>query len=221
VGLEGVRILDPLRARINALYQKGNARILSEPNITAIEGADAQIVVGGERPVPSAVSSGQAVGQSIVFRRFGIILTIRPTVMDDDTIIMQIRADVTELANEFGVNLNGALIPGERVRSINTTLNMREGDIIVLGGLISNDRREQTSRVPILSSIPILGNLFKSRRFENNESELAIFLTPRITRMPASMNTHEAVKRVPALPALPTNQQATSAFDAFGSSQTR
>ncbi|MDF2441722.1 MAG: pilus assembly protein CpaC, partial [Abditibacteriota bacterium] len=218
VGLEGFRVLDPLRARINALYQKGNARVLSEPNITAIEGADAQIVVGGERPVPSAVTSGQAVGQSIVFRRFGIILTIRPTVTDDDTIIMQIRADVTELDTTSGININGALIPGERVRSINTTLNMREGDIIVLGGLISNDRREQTSRVPILSSIPILGNLFKSRRFENNESELAIFLSPRITRMPASMNTQEAVNRVPALPLLPTNQQGTATFDTFGSS---
>lgn len=221
VGLEGFRILDPLRARLNALYQKGNARILSEPNITAVEGAEAQIVIGGERPVPSAVTSGQAVGQSIVFRRFGIILTMRPTVTDDDTIIMQIRADVTELDTTSGVNINGAFIPGERVRSINTTLNMREGDIIVLGGLISNDRREQTSRVPILSNIPILGKLFRSRRFENNESELAIFLTPRITRMPASMNTHEAINRVPALPALPTNQQATATFDTFGTSQTR
>jgi hypothetical protein len=105
------QFIDPFRLRLNALYQNGNARILSRPNITAVEGADAQIVIGGERPVPSAVATGQAVGQSIVFRRFGIIMTMRPTVSDDDTIILQIRADVTELANEFGINLNGALIP--------------------------------------------------------------------------------------------------------------
>jgi Flp pilus assembly secretin CpaC len=205
------QFIDPFRVRLNALYQKGNARILSRPNISAIEGADAQIVIGGERPVPSAVATGQAVGQGITFRRFGIILTMRPTVTDDDTIILQVRADVTELANEFGISLNGALIPGERVRSVNTTLTMRSGDTIVLGGLITNDRRQQTSRIPILSSIPILGNLFKSKRFENNESELAIFLSPRIDPLGASLNTREAINRVPALPALP----ATSLNDAF------
>ena len=211
-----LQLLDPLRARLNALYQNGNARILSKPNLTATEGAEAQIVIGGERPVPSAVATGQAVGQSIVFRRFGIILTMRPTMTDDDTIILQIRADVTELANEFGITLNGALIPGERVRSVNTTMNMREGDTIVLGGLITNDRRLQTSRVPILSSLPIIGSLFKSKRFENNESELAIFLTPRILRSDASVNTMETVKRVPGLPGLPDPATGAAAFGVLG-----
>ena len=211
-----LQLLDPLRARLNALYQNGNARILSKPNLTATEGAEAQIVIGGERPVPSAVATGQAVGQSIVFRRFGIILTMRPTLTDDDTIILQIRADVTELANEFGITLNGALIPGERVRSVNTTMNMREGDTIVLGGLITNDRRLQTSRVPILSSLPFIGSLFKSKRFENNESELAIFLTPRILRSDASVNTMETVKRVPGLPGLPDPATGAAAFGVLG-----
>ncbi len=214
-----LQLLDPLRARLNALYQNGNARILSKPNLTAIEGAEAQIVIGGERPVPSAVATGQAVGQSIVFRRFGIILTMRPTMTDDDTIILQIRADVTELANEFGITLNGSLIPGERVRSVNTTMNMREGDTIVLGGLITNDRRLQTSRVPILSSLPIIGSLFKSKRFENNESELAIFLTPRILRSDASVNTMETVKRVPGLPGLPDPATGAAAFGVLGTAQ--
>jgi Flp pilus assembly secretin CpaC len=213
--------LDPLRVRLNALYNNGNARILSRPNIMAVEGGDAQIVIGGERPVPSAVTSGQAVGQSIVFRRFGIILTMRPTLTDDDTIILQVRADITELADEFGINLNGALIPGERVRSVNTTLNVREGDTIVLGGLITNDRRQQTSRVPILSNIPILGSLFKSKRFENNESELAIFLTPRILRDTASLNTREAINRVPALPALPDAVSGAAAFNVLGEASVR
>ncbi len=221
VGGQGLGVLDPLRLRLNALYQSGNARILSRPNISAVEGADAQIVIGGERPVPSAVATGQAVGQSIVFRRFGIILTMRPTVTDDDTIILQIRADVTELANEFGINLNGALIPGERVRSVNTTITVRAGDTFVLGGLITNDRRQQTSRVPILSSIPLLGQLFRSKRFENNESELAIFMTPRIDKLNTTVNTREAVNRVPALPALPDSATGAAAFGALGSASTQ
>jgi Flp pilus assembly secretin CpaC len=218
VGGEGFSVLDPLRLRLNALYQNGNVRILSRPNITAVEGASAQITIGGERPVPSAVATGQAVGQTIIFRRFGIILTMRPTITDDDTIILQIRADISELANEFGVTINGALIPGERVRSVDTTMTVRDGDIIVLGGLISNERRQQTSRVPILSSIPILGRLFQSRRFENNETELAIFMTPRIDRTVTTVNTKEAVQRVPALPGLPSNQQSTGVFGLGGNS---
>jgi hypothetical protein len=221
LGLQSFRNIDPLRLRLNALYQNGNARILSRPNISAVEGADAQIVVGGERPVPSSVATGQAVGQSIVFRRFGIILTMRPTVLDDDTIVLQIRADVTELASEYGINLNGALIPGERVRSVNTTLTVRPGDTFVLGGLITNDRRQQTSRVPILSSLPIIGSLFKSKRFENNESELAIFMTPRIDKLGVTVNGREAVNRVPALPPLPDSATGSSAFGVLGTATTQ
>jgi Flp pilus assembly secretin CpaC len=206
------QILDPFRVRLNALYQNGNVRLLSRPNLTAVEGSTAQITIGGERPVPSAIATGQAVGQTIVFRRFGIILTMRPTLTDDDTIILQIRADISELADEFGVTLNGARVPGERVRSVDTTMTLREGDTMVLGGLITNERRQLTSRIPILSSLPIIGSLFQSKRFENNESELAIFLTPRIDRTATTVNTKEAVQRVPALPPLPTNDQATGVF---------
>jgi pilus assembly protein CpaC len=106
--------------------------------------------------------------------------------------------------------LNGALIPGESVRSVDTTINVREGDTLVMGGLITNDRRQITSRVPILSQIPILGKLFQSKRFENNETELAIFLTPRITRIAASPNTIADVLRIPALPPLPGNSESSS-----------
>jgi pilus assembly protein CpaC len=91
------------------------------------------------------------------------------------------------------------------VRSINTTVTVRSGDTFVIGGLITNDRRQQTSKIPILSSIPIIGSLFKSKRFENNESELAIFMTPRLDRTNTSLNTREAVNRVPALPPLPSS----------------
>lgn len=219
IGGQGLRVLDPLRLRLNALYQSGNARILSRPNLSAVEGAEAQIVVGGERPVPSAVATGQAVGQSIVFRRFGIILTMRPTMLDDDTILLQIRADVTELASEYGVSINGALIPGERVRSVNTTITVRPGDTFVLGGLITNDRRQQTSRIPILSSLPFIGKLFQSKRFENNESELAIFMTPRIDRLNVTNNGQEAVMRASALPPLPDSATGASAFGLLGGGQ--
>ena len=218
-GLQSFRNIDPVRARLNALYQNGNARVLSRPNLTAIEGNEAQITIGGQRPIPTAAiaagSAGGATAQSVEFRKFGIILTMRPTVTDDETIILQVRADVTALDSTTSINLGGAVIPGETARSVDTTITLREGDTIVMGGLITNDRRLNTSQIPILSSLPIIGSLFKSKRFENNESELAIFLSPTITRIPASMETQEAVNRSPSLPGLPGNEQRNDIFN-FG-----
>ena len=182
----GFGIIDAFRARLNALYTKGNANILSKPNVTTLEGTEAQITIGGARPIPQVTSSGGGQGtvqENIVFRRFGVIVTMRPTLLSDNTIILQIRVDVTDLDPGTGITRGNTFIPGETVRSVNNILVLKEGDIIALGGLITNAKRRTTSRVPILSQIPILGALFQSRRFENNESELAIFLTPTIKRV--------------------------------------
>jgi pilus assembly protein CpaC len=133
---------------------------------------------------------------------------------DDDTIILQIRGDVTDLDFTTGITLNGAFVPGERVRSVDTTITMHEGDTLVLGGLISNESRRQTSKVPFLGDIPFIGSLFRSKRFENNETELAIFLSPRILRQPASPETGVAVRAVPGMPGLSNvDQQQARAFD--------
>lgn len=209
--------LNPIRVRLNALLQSGAARVLSKPNLTAVEGAAAQITIGGVRPVPQVTSTGAAGGSqqtNIVFRRFGIILSMRPTVTDDDTIILQIRGDVTNLDPSIAINLGGAIIPGESVRSVDTTVTMREGDTLVLGGLITNEYRKQTSKVPILGDLPIIGALFRSKNFENNETELAIFLTPRMIRQRISPNGQNAVSMVPSFPPLPSLQDQQS--NAFG-----
>lgn len=185
-GLGGSGIIDAFRARLNALYTNGNANILSKPNVTTLEGTEAQITIGGARPIPQVTSSGGGSGtvqENIVFRRFGVIVTMRPTLLSDNTIILQIRVDVTDLDPSTGITRGNTFIPGETVRSVNNILVLKEGDIIALGGLITNAKRRTTSRVPVLSQIPILGALFQSRRFENNESELAIFLSPTIKRI--------------------------------------
>jgi Flp pilus assembly secretin CpaC len=188
-GTGGFGIIDAFRARLNALYTNGNANILSKPNVTTLEGTEAQITIGGSRPIPQVTSSGGGSGtvqENIIFRRFGVILTMRPTLLSDNTIILQVRVDVTDLDPATGITRGNTFIPGETVRSVNNVLVLKEGDIIALGGLITNSKRRQTSRVPVLSQIPILGSLFQSRRFENNESELAIFLTPSIKRVSVS-----------------------------------
>jgi Flp pilus assembly secretin CpaC len=216
LGSGGFSNINPFRARIAALYQQGAARVLSNPNLTTIEGSEAQITIGGSRPVPSTTSTAAAGGSnqtSVEFRRYGIILTMRPTVADDDTIVLQVRGDVTDLDYTTSINLGGAEIPGERVRSVDTTVTMREGDTLVLGGLITNERRKQTSKVPFLGDLPIIGKLFQSKRFENNETELAIFLTPSIRRQNGSQNLREIVQAAPSFPKLPGLQEENSAFN--------
>lgn len=214
-GLESFQNINPIRVQLNALYQNGNAHILSSPNLTATEGNTAQILIGGQRPILEALSTGNgAVAQNVVFRPFGIQLNIRPTVTDDDSIIMNIRADITALDPNTAITVGAAVIPGETSRSINTTITMREGDVLVMGGLITNEKRQQTSKVPILSSLPIIGALFQSRRFENNESELAIILKPNLLRTPASTTTRTWASHYgpnSAFPDLATNQSTQAA----------
>jgi pilus assembly protein CpaC len=208
--LEGFQNLNPFRVRLNALFTNGDARLLARPNVTAVEGASAQITIGGERPVPKAVATQGAVGTQVEFRRFGVIITMRPTVSGDNTILLQIRADITQPDRTFEINLGGALIPGETVRSVDTTINVRPGDTVIMGGLMTNDKRQSTSKVPILGDLPIIGSLFRSRRFENNETELAIFMTPRIDASAAGMEEIENLNRVPSYPALPSRQESNS-----------
>ncbi len=207
-GQGGIGAIDPFRVQLNALAQKGDARILASPNVRAVEGMPAQITIGGERPVPSAVATTGATAQSVEFRRYGVIISMRPTVSDDNTILLQIRADITQPDRTFEINLNGALIPGETVRSIDTSIAVRPGDIIIMGGLISNEKRLQTSKVPILGDIPIIGSLFTSKRFENNETELAIFMTPRIDSLPATPTTKAFADSMPGYPTLPSRQES-------------
>jgi len=207
-GLGPTGFLDPFRVQLNLLSNRGDARILARPNVRAMEGTAAQITIGGERPVPSAVATTGATAQSVEFRRFGVIISMRPTVSDDNTIILQIRADITQPDLTYAINLNGAIIPGETVRSVDTTLAVRAGDVIVMGGLMTNEKRTQTTKIPILGDLPIIGALFKSKRFENNETELAIFMTPRLDFLPATETTEAILERGPALPGLPSRQES-------------
>jgi len=210
-GTGGFNTFDPFRARLNALYQNGSAKILSQPNVSVLEGLTGQIVVGGQRPIPMTSTNGGGAGavqETIEFRRFGIILTMRPTVGDNDTIFLQIRGSVTELDYTTAITRNNSQIPGEKVRSVDTTLTVRAGDTVVMGGLIANDRRVDVSKVPWLSKIPVLGALFQSKKFQNNETELAIFLTPRIQRMPLSSEEWEWVRGFSSMDPLPSNDEA-------------
>ena len=144
---------------------------------------------------------------------------MRPTVTDDNTIVLQVRADVTELDPTTSITVDGTTILGERVRSVDTIITIRPGDTLVMGGLMTNDHRVQESRIPFLSSIPVLGNLFKSKSFQNNESELAIFLTPTLSTTPATVAGIDVITHAQGLKPLPSTQETVQNFAPAGGDQ--
>ncbi len=191
-GLGATQILDPFLARINALATLGKARILSNPRTTVLSGRTATFQVGGQVPIPSG-STTNAAGTSttIVFKDYGILLDIVPNALRNGNMTLRVRTEVSQ--PDFGVAVTppggGGPIPGFSRRSTITEVTVPAGGVVALSGLISADQSVTTTSIPILSKIPIIGSLFKSRNFRNNQSELVIFVRPRVLDNPLTLNS--------------------------------
>ncbi len=176
--------VSPLGAQINALIQTGQARLLANPQQRTIEGADATFLVGGLVPIPVfgffGVGAGAAApgAATVIFFPFGITLTLHPEATYKGEIFLQMRVEVT--APDFGLatQVLGTTVPGFRFRGIDDVrLMLRNGETVVISGLIQDELREQINRFPILSKIPVLGELFKSREFARQQTDLVIAIT--------------------------------------------
>ena len=174
--------LDPIGARVRALQEQNKAKILSEPNLIVLDGREANILVGGEIPIPIVQSTqiGGAASVSVVFKEFGVRLRIIPTITGDNTIQLTVMPEVSAIDRANSVSFSGFVIPAFRTRRAETTVNVRDGQSLIIGGLIQNEQAKLVRQIPILGDIPILGELFKTRSFTNNETELVIIVTPQI-----------------------------------------
>ena len=177
------RSLDPLRARLDALYTSGKARLLSNPHTTVISGRTATFQVGGQVPVPS-LSSATATGTTtgITFKDYGILLDVSTNANADGVVTMRVRAEVSAPDFTTGVTPpgGGSPIPGFTRRSTVTEVTTAPNGTLALSGLVSSDVTANITKIPILSKIPILGKLFQSKSFQRNESELVIFIRPTV-----------------------------------------
>jgi pilus assembly protein CpaC len=171
-------------AMIRALQTQGALRALAEPNLIAMNGQQASFLAGGEFPVPIVQGGGgtNASTVTIVFKEYGVRLTFRPTVLDEDHIRLELEPEVSTLDFANGVKLNGFLIPGLRTRRAKTSVELRDGQSFALAGLLDNSETKTMSKVPGLGDIPILGNLFRSTQFQKNESELMFIVTSQIVK---------------------------------------
>jgi pilus assembly protein CpaC len=170
-------------AFIRALQQQGALRSLAEPNLIAMNGQEASFLAGGEYPVPVVQGGGgDRSTVSIVFKEYGVRLNFKPTIIDEDHIRLELEPEVSTLDFVNGVKFEGFLIPGLKARRAKTGIELRDGQSFALAGLLDNSESQTLSKVPGVGDIPILGNLFRSKQFQKNESELMFIVTAQIVK---------------------------------------
>jgi pilus assembly protein CpaC len=168
-------------AFLRMLRQEGAFRQLAEPNLIAMNGQQASFLAGGEFPVPVLQNTaGQAI--TIVWKEYGVRLNFKPTIIDEDHIRLELEPEVSTIDFNNGIRFNGFVIPALRTRRAKTGVELRDGQSFALAGLLDNSETKTLSRIPIVSEIPVLGNLFKSKSFEKKETELMFFVTARLVK---------------------------------------
>ena len=168
---------------INALEQKGLVRTLAEPNLVALSGDTASFLAGGEIPIPIAQSSNSN-SITVEWKRYGVGLAFTPTVLNGGLINLKIEPEVSQLDPNNQVPVGAGLppIPAIIVRRAATTIELRDGQSFMIGGLLQNEAKTNVEQVPWLGSLPVLGALFASRSYLKKETDLAIIVTPRLVK---------------------------------------
>jgi pilus assembly protein CpaC len=164
---------------IKALQQRGLFQSLAEPNLIAYNGKEASFLAGGEFPVPYA--SGNQGQITIQFKEFGIRLNFTPLIAGD-VIRLKVRPEVSTLDFNNGVTLGGFRIPALTTRRAETEVELRDGQSFAIAGLLDNVSQTDSANIPFLSSIPIIGTLFKSKAERATRTELMVLITPRLVR---------------------------------------
>jgi pilus assembly protein CpaC len=180
-----------VQATLRAMESAGVVRTLAEPNLTAISGESATFISGGEFPIPTGVTCqttttggiGQCV-QTVSFKKFGISLNFTPVVLTEGRISLRVMTEVSEVSSENSLTggAGGTTIPSIKTRRAETTLEIPSGGALAMAGLIQDQTKQAINGFPGLAQLPVLGSLFRSRDFVNNQTELMVLVTPYIVR---------------------------------------
>jgi pilus assembly protein CpaC len=182
VGYVGMNML--LSSRLNLLAQSGEAVVLAQPQLLARSGSTAEFLAGGEVPYATVDKDGNT---STLFKPYGVSLRITPTIAASGTVRSRIEVEASSV--DASVTTNGG--PALKTRRASTEFNVRSGQTLVIGGFLSRERDKETSGLPGLRNIPLLGALFGVRREHVKETELAIFVTPVVVS-----EDHTSMRRV-------------------------
>lgn len=185
--------IDFIAGQLNLLQKRGEAKLLAQPKLVTTDGGTARFLAGGEIPIPIQQALGQT---TITWKEFGVRLEIQPTLGAGGRITLAVKPEVSSLDFVSGVKLNNFTIPALKTRRAETTVQLAPQETLMLGGLIDNERNHNWNQLPFLGDIPLLGELFKDRAFQDNQTELAILVTPRLV---APDVTTTAPGRLPAV----------------------
>jgi len=196
-----VNPLDEIGFRLSLLVQENAARILSEPNLLVMEGAQGSILVGGEFPIPVVQATTTAVGSvTVEFKEFGVKLAVQPIRVADGQIVMRVAPEVSLLDFGNAVRISGFTLPALRTRREDSVIRIASGQTLAIGGLIENNYSRIVKRIPFLSDLPVLGEFFRSRSFLRNETELVILITPEIVPPGGAVRTTPLAEEAPRYP---------------------
>ena len=194
-----------LSAMIDLLGESGEARVIAEPMLSTLSGSSARFQAGGELPVPVQGEDGNT---TVTFRDYGILLEVEPVITADERIRTRVDVEVSDI--DESVSVLG--IPGFSVRNASTEMSAQSGQTLLIAGLIDGEESEAVSSVPGLGDLPVLGELFRSRRFQRDETELVVLITPYLGdarpredgALALKQRPTQAVDPVKASPAMPS-----------------
>ncbi|KPY75574.1 Bacterial type II/III secretion system protein [Pseudomonas savastanoi pv. fraxini] len=179
-------------AMLNAMENSGYAYTLARPSLVALNGQSASFLAGGEFPVP--VPNGEGNGISIEYKEFGVRLTLTPTVVGRDRILLKVAPEVSELDFSAGITIAGTNVPALNIRRTDTSIALADGESFVVSGLISSSNVGSVGKFPGLGDIPILGAFFRNSQIQRDERELLMIVTPHLVQ-PLAANA-----QLPSLP---------------------
>jgi pilus assembly protein CpaC len=164
---------------VDLLKEKGLVKVLAEPNLTAISGEPASFLAGGEYPIPVAAEDRRV---TLEYKQFGVSLAFVATVLDGGRINLNVRPEVSQLSEVGAVTYNDITVPALTTRRAETTVELGSGQSFAIAGLLQNTSNDIVRKMPGLGDIPVLGQLFRSKEFQKNESELVIIVTPYLVK---------------------------------------
>ncbi|GAC1567390.1 MAG: hypothetical protein NVS2B3_05280 [Vulcanimicrobiaceae bacterium] len=169
--------ISALAPTLDLLMSQGHAKLLSSPNLVTQPGQEATFLVGGEIPIPVSNGLGTV---SITYKEFGVKLNVTPTILGNGSVEAKIAPEVSDLDFADGVSINGFTVPALKTSKLSTDVITRNGESIVMGGLLRRQEQKTVQKFPILGNLPILGALFRSTQYLKSESDVIFVMTPTI-----------------------------------------
>ncbi len=184
LGLGGHNGTWTVNGLLDFLETKGVVKSLAQPNLTVLSGETASFLAGGEFPVPVPQGTGGGTAITIEFKEFGVGLSFTPTVLGDGLINLAVRPEVSAIDPNpvTKVFVGDNQVPSLITRRANTTVELRDGQALAIAGLLQGNYNNAVSQWPWLGDIPVLGALFRSSKFQNQETELVIVITPHLVK---------------------------------------